>query len=227
MKAMKTMISVLALSAIAGTATSADFGTLDANANGEVDFQEYKAHAIKDGKTVTLAAQEFTSMTQGDATLTEGEFLMAEANATQTVDFGSELIAAPMASESYETVAPAEIFVDVPQAVEAMEADTSMEMELSGESASTETDISWEEAPSASMTSSTEIEVDTEVAGEITKSDEWTAPEMTVPEITAPEIVIEPDTDLNITLDTDIESDLTDDIEVPQAPELPDAPVID
>ena len=236
MKATKTMITVLALTAIAGTAAAGDFGTLDANANGEVDFQEYKAHALKDGKTVTLVAQEFTSMTQGDATLTEVEFLMAEANAAQTVDFSSNLIATPMAAESFETVAPAEIFVDAPQEVEAMESD-SFEMETDARldteieaDTAVESDMSEQEVPSESMTSTIEIEVGSEVAGEVTTSDRWTAPEITVPEISVPEInvpeiAIEPDTALDIALDA--ETDAEDDIEIPQAPELPDAPVID
>ena len=48
------------------------------------DFSEYKVVALAEGKSVTLAAQEFTRMAQGDAVLTEDEFFLANALAGQT-----------------------------------------------------------------------------------------------------------------------------------------------
>lgn len=74
---LKLAGSVFAMSALTATAFAADFNVLDANADGQVDFAEYKAVALTEGKTVTLAAQEFTRMAQGDASLTEDEFILA------------------------------------------------------------------------------------------------------------------------------------------------------
>lgn len=218
MKTTRTLVSALAISAFAGAAVAGDFGTIDIDANGQVDFQEYKAHALKDGKTSTLAAQEFTSMTQGDATLTEDEFLIAEVNAVQTIEGNNVLIADPMTSEPMEYVAPADIAADVPQTAEAVEAETNVE-----------TEMSWEDEAPDSVTSTTEIEAETEVEGEVTTSDAWTVPDVSVPEVIVPEIVpevvAEPELDLSLNFDTEVEA--SDDIKVPEAPELPTELTVD
>lgn len=206
----KTMISALAISAIAGTAAAVDFSTFDTDANGQIDFAEYKAIATKDGKTVTLAAQEFTSMSQGDAIVTEAEFLMATTNAAQNIETEAMPFVDPMAMDSIETVTPAEIFLDAPQSVAPVETGT--------ENTITEWDTAVPDVTSDSMTSTTEIEVEPEVAGEVTTSDDWTDVEIATPELT-----MEPD---NVP-ETDADIALEDDIIIPEAPEVSDAPIND
>lgn len=103
MNTMKTTLSALAILAIAGPAFAADFATLDVNTDGQVSFDEYKAVALTEGKTVTLAAQEFTRMSQGDAVLTQDEFFLAEALVGQPYAFQPDLTNQPLALEATST----------------------------------------------------------------------------------------------------------------------------
>ncbi|GGX68971.1 hypothetical protein GCM10011309_18570 [Litorimonas cladophorae] len=116
MKSIKTTLkiagSTIALSALVNTAFAADFGALDANSDGQVTFAEYKAVALTEGKTVTLLAQEFTRMTQGDAVLTEDEFWLSIASRDEP--YTSE----QMPYEPIETVTEVETFEDNPDSVE-------------------------------------------------------------------------------------------------------------
>ncbi len=122
MTMMKTTISALALTAIAGTASAGDFATLDTNTDGQVSFTEYSAHAVAEGKTVTLAAQEFTRIAQGDAIVTEDEMLMASTFADQPYVLQNDaFITEPLPYEPVETVEPVETFESFPQSVEAIE----------------------------------------------------------------------------------------------------------
>ena len=63
------------------TTTSADmdFAAYDMNSDGSVDFKEFSKHAKKKGMTTTQAAQVFTKMTNGQATLDQGTFMTAMA----------------------------------------------------------------------------------------------------------------------------------------------------
>jgi len=122
MTMMKTTISALALTAIAGSALAGDFATLDINTDGQVSFTEYSAYAVAEGKTVTLAAQEFTRIAQGDAIVTEDEMLMATAFADQPYVLQNDaFITEPLPYAPVETVEPVETFESFPQSVEAIE----------------------------------------------------------------------------------------------------------
>lgn len=120
---LKVASSALAMSALTSTAFATDFNALDANADGQVDFTEYKAVALTEGKTVTLAAQEFTRMAQGDAVLTEDEFVLASAFVDQpyalqpspTLEPASY---EPMPFDPVETVKEVETFESYPEGVE-------------------------------------------------------------------------------------------------------------
>jgi len=242
MKTIKTMISVLALSAIAGTAAAGDFDTLDVDANGQVDFQEYKTYAVKNGKSVTLAAQEFTLISQGDASLTEAEFLTADANVTKTLYAGTGLLDAPVALETYETPTPTDVAVDTPLQAKAMEsgpfemeidieaegeidleANTDLTsdsgLELPGDADKFEESMSWEEPKPDTlvepMMSTTGIGVQSEVIGETAAPDTWTPHTWTEEDTTTKSI-------LDSKVEAEFEAKMEDDISVPAAPELPD-----
>lgn len=116
MKSIRTTLkiagSTIALSALVNTAFAADFGALDANSDGQVTFAEYKAVTLTEGKTVTLLAQEFTRMTQGDAVLTEDEFWLSIASRDEPYTLQPMSISEPMPYESIETVTEVETFED-------------------------------------------------------------------------------------------------------------------
>lgn len=73
LSAASAVIAAFALPAFAG-----DFGTLDTNLDGQIDFKEYRTYAAAQGTSSTLAAQAFTKMSQGDAFVSQDEFLMAD-----------------------------------------------------------------------------------------------------------------------------------------------------
>ena len=69
-----TAAALLAAPALAQTA---DFAAYDSNSDGQVSFTEYAKWAQKDGLSTTAAAQRFIKMTNGQASLDEGAFLVA------------------------------------------------------------------------------------------------------------------------------------------------------
>lgn len=185
MTIMKTTISALALTAIAGAASAGDFATLDTNTDGQVSFSEYSAHAVTEGKTVTLAAQEFTRIAQGDAVVTKDEMLMATAFADQPYVLQNDaFITNPPPYAPLETVEPVETFESVPQSVEAVEPPVMEEP-------------SEEDAPTPEKPDETTIEE---------------APELDATPIQEPALnePIEPVTDLSIETETALEEAETD-----------------
>lgn len=85
MTRLKLALTFTAASLLAAPAFAQSFETLDTNADGQVTFDEYRVHASAEGKTATLAAQEFTRMSAGDAIITADEMLLAEV----TTDYSS------------------------------------------------------------------------------------------------------------------------------------------
>lgn len=131
MKTMKITLSALAILAIAGSSLAADFATLDSNTDGQVSFDEYRSVALTEGKTVTLAAQEFTRMAQGDAVLTQDEFLLAVALAEEPYALQSGLVSQPLGVESapadYEPIMYVEPVETSPDATEVIEPPVAIE----------------------------------------------------------------------------------------------------
>lgn len=121
-KTATTFVSIIALTAIAAPAMASDFAALDTDANGEVSFAEYKAAALSQGKTTTLAAQEFTRLAQGDIAITEDEFFLAEALSDQPYALQALPVKAPMPFDPVETVNSVETFEDAPSEMEAIDA---------------------------------------------------------------------------------------------------------
>jgi len=164
MKPMKTTFSAIALFALAGPAFAADFASLDSNTDGQVDFAEYKASALAEGKTVTLAAQEFTRMAQGDAILTEDEFFLAEALADQPYALQPVLFTEPLTLDPVENVNSVETFESYPANVEAIEPPVVAEdvPEVTEESKNLTADPVIVEKP---------LDIDPVVAGEVETTD--------------------------------------------------------
>jgi len=121
MKPMKIAFSVIALTAITAPVFAGDFSALDTNADGQVSFAEYKSIAISEGKTTTLAAQEFMRMAQGDAVLTEDEYFLAVALADQPYALQSFNVTAPLPSQPVETVTAIDTVEENLETVESIE----------------------------------------------------------------------------------------------------------
>lgn len=215
MKTMKTTLSALAILAITGPALAADFMTLDANADGQVSFDEYKAIAVTEGKTETLAAQEFIRIAQGDTILTEDEFFLADALAGQPYALQSTPVSetfdvetAPMAFEAIEVVETVETS---PEAVEMPEAIEMIEPPVEAEEVKEDlpAPVIVEKAMDVDPVVAGEIETSIEAAPEIDVLDDLTPVEdieTAEPEL---ETEIEPaETDVETDLDADIEADL-------------------
>ncbi len=215
----KTLFSVIALTALTAPAFAADFTTLDVNADGQVDFKEYKAVALKEGKTVTLAAQEFTRMAQGDAILTQDEFFLADALGDQPYALQPSSISEPMPYEATETVNQVETFESFPEQVEAIE--PPVVVEETPEENITQPIEGEVNMPQAPVVIEKPLEVPPVVAGEIETSDDLTnvtpveegvmdLPDVetetdVVPELDFPDVEIETPEDL--IKDTDIKPD--------------------
>jgi hypothetical protein len=165
MKSLKTSLkiagSTIALSALVNTAFAADFGALDANSDGQVTFAEYKAVALTEGKTLTLLAQEFTRMTQGDAVLTEDEFWLSIASRDETATSQPMSSSEPMPHEPIETVTEVETFEDNPNGVEPIDRPVTQDVVP---------DASTEEINPVIV--ETPLEIAPAVAGETERSDE-------------------------------------------------------
>ena len=206
MKTIKTTLSAFAILAIAGPALAADFTTLDVNADGQVSFDEYKAVVLTEGKTVTLVAQEFTRMAQGDAVLTEDEFFLAEALSDQPYEFQPSLVSEPLAVETapmaFEATEVVETFETSPQATETIEPPV-------------ETVAPKEEAP-APVIMEKAIDVDPVVAGEVETSIETPVDIDSLEDVTPMEEIelSDPNPEMELELDeTDTEIDLESDVE--------------
>lgn len=117
MKTIKTALATIAVIAIAGPALAADFAALDVNKDGQLSFDEYKVAATAEGKTVTLAAWEFTRMSQGDAVVTQDEFFFATALADDSYVLQPGLVSEPVAVD----VAPMEFEAPVESSSDAVE----------------------------------------------------------------------------------------------------------
>jgi len=214
MSKLKITVSAMAITAFASTAFAADFGTLDANADGQVTFAEYSAIATSEGKTKTLAAQEFTRMAQGDAILTEDEFFLADAladqpYALQTITVDAPIIEEPMPFEPVETVAPVETFESYPSTVEVMEppveTETTEETAPVLENATIDTPIEGDVETTEPLMTEMPLESESAVAGEVVTSDTMEDPVEDMP-------LEEGSTDLLDELETDTEIP-TDDVE--------------
>lgn len=108
----KTTWIVAALLATASSAAAMQapaFSTLDTNADGQVSFDEYAAYASTDGKSRTLAAQEFTRLSQGDAVLTEDEYIFVDILAEQPYAFQSTPAAVVETPVLFDTAVAGEV----------------------------------------------------------------------------------------------------------------------
>ena len=206
MKTMKTTLSAIAIFAISGPALAADFAAWDTNADGQVSFDEYKTVSIAEGKTVTLAAQEFTRMAQGDAVLTQDEFFLADALADQPYALQPALVDQPLPIgepvadlKAMEFVAPYETPMKSVEIVEppvTIEDDPSVEDTFSSEEPADLPAPAIMEKP---------MEVDPVVAGEVETSIEDTTDGLTneILEDVTPVEDIEPElSDQNSELET-------------------------
>lgn len=205
MKTMKTTLSALAILALTGPVFAADFTAFDANADGQVSFDEYKVIALTEGKTQTLVAQEFMRMSQGDAILTEDEFVLAKALAGQPYALQPTLInqplpenTAPMAFEATEVVETVETSSEAIEMVEPP----------------VETKTVKEGVP-APVIMEKPMDIDPVVAGEIETSIE-TTPDL-VDDVTPIEDIDVPEPDIEMELETnttDAETDVQVDPEI-------------
>jgi len=239
MKPMKLMFSVAALTALTAPAFAADFATLDANKDGSVSFSEYRAIAETEGKTTTLAAQEFTRMAQGDAVLTEDEFFLAEALVDQPYALQSIPTSEVLTLDPVENVSTVETFESFPAEVEAIEPPAPVEVQTDVEpeitiEAPIETPVESMDAPAKELNAPVVMEKamtpDPVVAGEIETSDilEDVTPELTeepvdvtpmeegsfdLPEIETPETAPEK-TEVDMSRSNEIDLSQDSDIEV-------------
>jgi len=76
---LKTTLSAAVLVALVSSPALAadyptDFNAIDTDNNGQVTFAEYSSAVKANGVSTTQAAQQFTRMSAGDATITEDEF---------------------------------------------------------------------------------------------------------------------------------------------------------
>jgi hypothetical protein len=231
MKTMKTTLSALAIFAIASPSLAADFATLDTNTDGQVSFDEYKFVALSEGKTVTLAAQEFTRMAQGDAVLTQDEFFLAVALADQPYALQPGLVSEPLDAESapadYEPMMFVEPVETSPDATELVEPPVEIEDVRGVEEPLDTPDM--EDLP-APVIMEKAMDVDPAVAGEVETSIEdatGTLGDNTVDEATpleeveierpdfSPELDLEPDN-----LDDDVEMKDHIDLETTEAQDI-------
>jgi len=202
MKTMKTSLSAIAIIAMTGPAFATDFATLDANADGQVSFDEYKTTAVYEGKTATLAAWEFVRMAQGDAILTEGEFFLADALAGQSYAFQPPPVTvetAPMAFEASEVV---ETVDTSPDSVEMVEPPFETE--------------EVEDNDLAPVIMEKAMEVDPVVAGEIETSRDMASENEDLDSVTPLEEIENSESNLETQIEpaeTEVESDLDIDLE--------------
>ncbi|MEP4051189.1 MAG: hypothetical protein ABJN22_02980 [Litorimonas sp.] len=213
MKTMKTTLSALAIFAIAGPSLAADFATLDTNTDGQVSFDEYKSAALTEGKTVTLAAQEFTRMAQGDAVLTQDEFFLGVALADEPYALQPGLVSEPLGVESAATDYEPMMFVEPvetsPDATEMVEPPVEIEDAQEGEESLNTPDMKDLPAP---VIMEKAMDVDPAVAGEVETSIEDATDTLgnnTVDDVTPiEEVEIEQS---NLSPELDLEPDSLDD----------------
>ena len=216
-----------AMSLMASTAFAGDFATLDANGDGQVSFAEYSVIAKQNGKSTTLAAQEFTRMAQGDAVLTQDEFFLAEALADQPYALQTITVSEPMPYTPTDTIeAPLESQFEViesfPAAVEVM-TDPPVAEEVTTNDMVTEDDVTDMVAPDPVFTpepvmTETPAQMDSEVAGEVIMSDDWameTPVEEGLSDLPTGEIDVQPELDMP-ELEMDVPAIESPDIEQPE-----------
>ena len=203
MKPIKITTAVIALTAIAAPAIAGDFTLLDANSDGQVSFAEYKAVATANGKTVTLAAQEFTRMAQGDAVLTEDEFFLANALVDQPYALQSLTATEPLLYVPVETVSDMEPVESYPAKVEAIEPPVEAP-EMSEDTTQTE-DKNMSEPVVIEKPIEQPLEVDPVVAGELETSESLT-------EETPVEEGLSDLPNEDVETESDTESEMTDEV---------------